>query len=113
MTTADEIAPEQLTSLIDSGEKPRIVDIRGSNAFADGHIPESENVPFAELPSAVEQFADDEHIVTVCPHGQASLQAVRLIRSFEGIENARVESLAGGLAAWDGELVSDDPEQPF
>lgn len=108
MTRADEITPEELATLLESGDTPRIIDLRGSRAFNSGHIPGSENVPFAHLPMEVEAFTDDEHIVTVCPHGQASLQAVRLLRSYEGITDARVESLAGGLSAWDGEL---EPEQ--
>lgn len=107
MTTPDEISAEELATLLGSDASPRIVDIRSSAAFAEGHIPTSENVPFAELPATVERFADDDHIVTVCPHGQASLQAVRLIRAYENIDDARIESLAGGLADWNGEIVAN------
>lgn len=101
---SDEITPDELESLLDGDEAIRVVDIRSSAAFERGHIPDSENVPFEELPRSVERFTDAERIVTVCPHGKASLQAVQLLRSAEAVDDATVESLAGGLEAWDGPL---------
>jgi rhodanese-related sulfurtransferase len=103
-TVSDEITPDELAGLLDADEPVRVVDIRSSAAFERGHIPDSENVPFEELPRRVEHFADTEHVVTVCPHGKASLQAAQLLRSAEAVDDATVESLAGGLEAWDGPL---------
>ena len=101
---SDEITPAELAALLDTDEPVRVVDIRSVAAFERGHIPESENVPFAELPQRVERFGDADHLVTVCPHGKASVQAAQLLRSAETVGDARVESLAGGLDAWDGDL---------
>jgi rhodanese-related sulfurtransferase len=103
----DEITPDELDALLDADEPVRVVDIRSSAAFERGHIPESENVPFEELPQRIESLADADHLVTVCPHGKASLQAVQLLRSAESIGDARVESLAGGLESWNGDLATD------
>ncbi|WP_435067570.1 rhodanese-like domain-containing protein [Haloplanus sp. C73] len=110
-----EISPDKVETLLTSDDRPRIIDIRSPGAFAQGHIPGSENVPFGDLPDRVEEFADSDHIVTVCPHGKASVQAARLIGSYEGTADATVESMAGGLDAWDGELETDGeaPESPF
>jgi rhodanese-related sulfurtransferase len=110
-----EISPDEVETLLTSDDRPRIIDIRSPGAFAQGHIPGSENVPFGDLPDRVEEFADSDHIVTVCPHGKASVQAARLIGSYEGTADATVESMAGGLDAWDGELETDGetPESPF
>ncbi|GAB3326098.1 rhodanese-like domain-containing protein [Haloplanus rallus] len=116
----DEIRPEDVESLLESDERPRVIDIRSPGQFARGHIPDSENVPFGELPDRIEEFADADRIVTVCPHGKASVQAARLIASYEGTADARVESMAGGLEAWEGPLETDDretdgetPDSPF
>jgi rhodanese-related sulfurtransferase len=98
-----EIDPDEVADRIDAGDPPTVVDIRSQRAFARGHIPGSRNVPMGEIPARVESLADADHIVTVCPHGQASVQAARLIDSFEGTD-ATVESMAGGLEAWDGPL---------
>ncbi|WP_247730492.1 rhodanese-like domain-containing protein [Halovivax limisalsi] len=105
-----ETTPDELADRLDRDDPVRIVDIRDPGSFASGHIPGSENVPFQELPRRVEGLADADHIVTVCPHGKASVQAARLVASYEGCTDARVESLAGGLEAWREryELVSDE-----
>lgn len=116
-----EVTAEELKELLDSGTPPRIVDIRSPGQFRRAHIPGSDNIPFAELTGRIEEFADAERVVTVCPHGQASVQAARLIGSFEGFEG-RVDSLKPGIEGWpydveaDGEPTTtrtEGPESPF
>lgn len=103
----DEISPAELESLLESGADVRIVDIRTKPAFDRGHIPGSEHMPMHSLSEYVPDLAGAETVVTVCPHGQASKQAVRLIVSYEGIDDeTRVASLEGGLEAWDDDLES-------
>jgi rhodanese-related sulfurtransferase len=112
-----EIDPEELAALLDEtadrdeaadgsegGEDLRIVDIRDQRAFDRGHLPGSECVPFPELTTRVEELAGASRIVTVCPHGIASRQAAQLIGSYAGIEDARVESLRGGVEAWQRDI---------
>jgi rhodanese-related sulfurtransferase len=101
-----EITPKEVEELLDGETPPRVVDIRSPSAFDRGHIPGSENIPFAELPRRVESLDGAGRIVTVCPHGKASVQAARLIKSYEGTADARVESMAGGLTEWPGEFES-------
>lgn len=121
-----EITPEEVERLLDDGADGasdadgadgtdggaggdvRVVDIRSPGAYARGHIPGSENVPFGELPDRVGTLTGSDRIVTVCPHGKASVQAAQLIGSFEGTTDATVESMAGGLDAWGGELEAGD-----
>jgi rhodanese-related sulfurtransferase len=115
-----EISADELRSLLDEGGDAnadghdgsatggdlRIVDIRNPESFARGHIPGSENVPAPELTDRVEELDDANRVVTVCPHGQASVQAARLVGSYQGVDGP-VESLDGGLEAWDGPIVTD------
>jgi rhodanese-related sulfurtransferase len=101
-----EVSTDDVTAALGE-DGVRVVDIREPSAFARGHIPGSENVPMSELTGRVESLAGADRIVTVCPHGQASQQAARLIKAYEGTADATVESMAGGLEAWDGALVSD------
>ncbi|GAB6860522.1 rhodanese-like domain-containing protein [Haloplanus litoreus] len=115
-----EITPDEVEALLESDDRPRVIDIRSPGAFGRGHIPGSENVPFGDLPDRIDEFADADRIVTVCPHGKASVQAARLISSYEGTGEARVESMAGGLDAWEGPLETDGaavdgetPDSPF
>ncbi|GAA0552275.1 rhodanese-like domain-containing protein [Halorubrum ejinorense] len=114
-----EIDPEELSSLLSergdgsADEPPRIVDIRDQRAFDRGHLPDSECIPFPELTSRIAELDGADRIVTVCPHGVASQQAAQLIGSYEGTADARVDSLRGGIEAWErevGELETTDAE---
>jgi rhodanese-related sulfurtransferase len=107
-----EISAEELQSLLEADEDVRIVDIRSPAAFERGHIPGSECIPFGDLPKSVDQLEGADRVVTVCPHGQASVQAANLIQSYEGLdEDARVESLADGITGWTGEVVGGDEDE--
>ncbi|TYL38297.1 rhodanese-like domain-containing protein [Natronococcus pandeyae] len=92
-----EISTEEVKELLDDDADVRIVDIRDEHSFGHSHIPDSENLPFHELSGRIEELEDADRIVTVCPHGEASVQAARLIGSYEGTADATVESMAGGL----------------
>lgn len=101
----DEISPDDLASLLEADADVRIVDVRTELAYDRGHIPGSEHMPLHAISEHVALLVGAETVVTVCPHGEASKQAVKLIRAYEGIdEETRVASLAGGLEAWDGDL---------
>ncbi|MFB6168208.1 MAG: rhodanese-like domain-containing protein [Haloferacaceae archaeon] len=115
-----EIDPDEVERLLASDDPPRVVDIRDPAAFERGHIPGSENLPFPQIPDRAADLAGEDLVVTVCPHGQASVQAARLIGSAAGVDG-RVESMRGGLAEWDGELAreaerasaDEGPDAPF
>jgi rhodanese-related sulfurtransferase len=107
----EEITAEELKSLLDADRDVRLVDIRNQNAFDQGHIPGSDNIPFAELPQRVEELDGNDHVVTICPLGESSIQAARLIESYEGTSDATVESLAGGLQGWEYGFASEENEK--
>lgn len=96
-----EVTPTELSELRDT-ENPRIIDIRSPVAFDRSRIPGSENIPFPELSGRIEELTGTDRIVTVCPHGKSSVQAARLIGSYEGT-TGRVESLESGLTGWEQE----------
>ncbi|SDJ75575.1 Rhodanese-related sulfurtransferase [Halovenus aranensis] len=103
-----EISADELQSLLED-DAATVVDIRNPMAFSHGHIPDSLNIPLESLPREVEQLRDADRVVTVCPHGKASVRAARLIASFEGFEG-RVDSLACGITGWDGPTTSEQDE---
>ena len=98
-----EIDADELRSKLET-ETARVVDIRSPGAFERGHIPGSENVPFPSLVDEVERFEGDDEVVTVCPKGKSSVQAARLIASYEGFDG-NVVSFEPGLSGWDGPLA--------
>lgn len=115
-----EITAAELKALLDDEDDVRLVDIRSRDAFDRGHIPSSDNIPFGMLPQRIEELDGEEHIVTICPLGESSVQAARLIGSYEGASDTTVESLASGLQGWEYALESntaaeanDEPNAPF
>jgi rhodanese-related sulfurtransferase len=115
-----EISPAEVQSLLSDDAAVTVVDIRSPAGFRRGHIPGSVNVPFRQLLDEVDRLADADRIVTVCPHGKSSVQAARLVASHENIDGATVESMAGGLDAWEYEFAektkeddTEGPEAPF
>lgn len=115
-----EISADELDAIL-GDDGVRVVDIRRRAAFEGGHIPGSECIPFQELPGAVDRLDGADRVVTVCPHGQASQRAARLVASYEGIDDgARVDSLACGIEGWPGDLEQSagsdegpEPDAPF
>ncbi|GAB3671308.1 rhodanese-like domain-containing protein [Halopiger thermotolerans] len=119
-----EISPDDVKDLLESDADVRIVDIRDENSFEHSHIPGSENVPFHELTDRIDELEDADRIVTVCPHGKASVQAAQLIGTYEGTADATVESMEGGLEKYgmkyglvredgDEDEESEPAESPF
>lgn len=103
-----EVTPEEIQSKLAEGEEVTVVDVRSPEQFAEGHVPDAVNLPLPELPRRVdERDWDAEEVVCVCPIGQSSIQAARLLGSYEGIDAEDVASMAGGYREWDGELESD------
>ncbi|MFB6138149.1 MAG: rhodanese-like domain-containing protein [Halobacteriaceae archaeon] len=111
-----EIAPAAVADLLATWrerESPAgyVVDVRPTEDFERYHIPGSVSIPFGRLPGSVERLAGAERVVTVCPHGVSSVGAARVVAGYEGLaDGATVKSMAGGLAAWEGELVDADGE---
>lgn len=98
-----EIEPESLREHLTTDDPPLLVDVSPAEAYERGHVPGSEHVPLPELPGEIERIAAADHVVTVCPHGLASAKAARIIGAYREFDGT-VESLAGGLEAWDGPL---------
>jgi len=104
----DEISPDELKAKLDE-EGVQVVDIRPPAQFEQGHIPGAINIPMSELPSRVDDVEWGDDVVVACPIGQSSVQAARLIDSFEGVsEDDDVRSMAGGYEEWEYELESGD-----
>ena len=105
-----EIDAASLEARLAGGEDdPLVIDIRSPGEFRREHIPGSRNVPLGDLPTRIEVVDGAEHVVTVCPHGEASIQAARLVSAYGGFDGT-VESLAGGLEAWAGPLSDGSAE---
>lgn len=104
----DEITSSELWSKIQDDDRVQIIDIRSEQEFVKGHIPGAINIPFNRFAQEVDKHNWDETIVVACPMGESSLQAARLLESYEGVtNNSNVINLAGGYNEWDYDLEQE------
>jgi rhodanese-related sulfurtransferase len=63
----------------------------------------------AELPRRVDEVEWGDDVVVACPIGQSSIQAARLIGSYEGVDDdSSVRSMAGGYDEWEYDLETEE-----
>jgi rhodanese-related sulfurtransferase len=88
-----------LRHLLDSGERPRILDVRTPAEFETVHIPGAYNVPLDQLREHRAELLDhlDEDVVLVCRSGARASQAGQSLAQ-AGLPNLRI--LDGGMLAW-------------
>jgi len=100
-TEVDHVTAEELADWIIQGDTEyRLIDLREEAAFAEYHIPTSENVPTSELLDY--PLLRNEKIVLYSDGGIHSAQAWMLLRAqrFQG-----VYILLGGLDSWIEEIL--------
>jgi rhodanese-related sulfurtransferase len=90
--------PQGVTNLMNR-ENAVVVDLREPNAYGDGHIVGSINIPAARLDSNLNKLEKykAQPIVLVCPVGQHSVKAMNKLKK-NGYDKVYV--LGGGLGAW-------------
>lgn len=107
----ERLSPEELREKRQDGEDVHVVDIRPEPAYAEGHIPGAENVPYVELADRIADVDWGEEVVLVCPVGKSSVQAGRILESYEGIDDDTVvASLDGGYDEWEYDLETGTGE---
>jgi rhodanese-related sulfurtransferase len=88
----------QVTQLLNRG-KATLVDVRGSDEFAAGHLRDAKNIPLADLASRIGELEKSKNrtVVLICESGARSDKAARQLAA-AGFGD--VVSLEGGLVAW-------------
>jgi molybdopterin/thiamine biosynthesis adenylyltransferase/rhodanese-related sulfurtransferase len=94
----EEIDPSEVHELLDEGVV--IVDVRGSEEAATGHLPGAKLVPRGHLESRIEGAVPDRSasVILYCASGVRSAYAARTMRDDLGYEN--VKSMTGGITLW-------------
>lgn len=97
------LMPQELVGLMNR-EGCVVVDVRSKNAFKDGHIIDSINLPAAFIQQRVSELASyqEKTIVVVAEQEMEALKAAKQI-SLEGYDDVKI--LKGGLKAWRDEKL--------
>ena len=89
------IAPNAAIALINNDAV--VLDLRGQEAYARGHITNAKHIPLEELDTRKETLDKSKPVVAVCDAGVSSNKAVASLR-LAGFESAY--GLKGGMNAW-------------
>jgi rhodanese-related sulfurtransferase len=91
------IDPQQAVKLINTDAV--VLDVRGPEAYAAGHVVGAKNIPFDELSanSAKVENMKSKPIVAVCQRGMTSTKAINELNKM-GCES--VYGIRGGMDAW-------------
>src|SRR5579863_874995 len=100
-----EISVQELEALRNANADFLILDVRNPDEYAlcnlDGLL-----IPFAELPSRLNELNPEQHIIIHCHAGGRSRRATEYLIQ-QGFKN--VQNLRGGITAWANEI---DPKMP-
>jgi rhodanese-related sulfurtransferase len=106
-----EVTPDEVKAKLDDGTT-QIIDIRQPKEFEHAHIPGAINVPMTDLPKRIDEIEWSDDVTVVCPIGESSVQAARLIGSYEGADADAVKSMKGGYDEWEYELETGAADSP-
>jgi NADPH-dependent 2,4-dienoyl-CoA reductase/sulfur reductase-like enzyme/rhodanese-related sulfurtransferase len=70
----------EAATAVPTNQGPYLVDVRTSEEFAAGHIPEAVNIPVDELRSRLGELPKDREIAAYCQVGQRGYLATRILR---------------------------------
>lgn len=98
--TNREISVSKTKELLESAERPLLLDVRNPWEYEICHIDGSQLLPLGQLPNRVAEVSRGRKIVVYCHHGQRSLMAAEFLRQ-EGYDAV---SMAGGIEDWAREV---------
>ena len=90
------ISTDELLPLLDSEERPFLLDVREEDEVAEWAIPGVYNIPLATLEARLEEVPLNAHVITICAMGTRALQGAEVLDRHG--RAARV--LDGGMHAW-------------
>src|SRR5271165_7124530 len=93
-----EVDPGEVGELLHEGAV--VVDVRGSEEFATGHLPGAISIPRGHLEQRIETYVPerDAPLILYCQSGIRSAYAARTLQDDLGYGN--VSSMVGGITLW-------------
>lgn len=94
-----QTTPPQLREALQSGEAPRVLDVRSDQEWESGHIEGALHIFGGDLPKRLEELPRNGHgLALVCGSGYRSTVAASVLER-AGFRNLR--NVTGGMGAWE------------
>jgi rhodanese-related sulfurtransferase len=93
-----EISNETVQSMLESGSKTVIVDVREPAEYAFNHIPGAISIPLGEIESRMNALDPSEELYVICRTGRRSGMACRQLSD----KGYRVSNVVPGMMEWTG-----------
>jgi adenylyltransferase/sulfurtransferase len=93
----EEISPEELVELLNSGMDFQLIDVREPHEFAIDNLG-AELMPLAGLGDFVDKISRDKMVVIHCQSGMRSQKAIQQLKEKYGFAN--LKNLTGGIGAF-------------
>lgn len=89
----------QTKKLIESNPNLKILDVRSSSEYRDGHIPGAANISYEDLEFDIEDFSPskEEPILIYCRTGRRSHLAIETLKE---LEYEKIYHIYEGLSDW-------------
>ncbi|HUC08136.1 MAG TPA: MBL fold metallo-hydrolase [Solirubrobacterales bacterium] len=88
----------ELARRLDGETGPQVLDVRNPGEYAEGHVPDSIHIPFAQLRDRLDELPRDRPIATICKAGKRSGLAASILQreGFAGV----IHVSRGNAATW-------------
>jgi hydroxyacylglutathione hydrolase len=96
----EAIGPEQLAERLEDDEPPVLLDVRGEDEYAAGHIAGSLHIPYGQLPRRLDELPRERVVATICKGGKRSGLAASVLQR-EGFNTVHIAR--GGVGTWQAE----------
>lgn len=102
--SSKEITPQQVAERLKNGESLKLLDVRETSEWVEGHVIGAKHIPLGQLLMRIDELHPEEEMIVMCLSGGRSGLACELLSE----KGYNVVNMAGGLSAWsDGFLVRE------
>jgi adenylyltransferase/sulfurtransferase len=105
-TSSWDIDVFALDDLLNSGNKPFLLDVREPHELEISQLPGAKNIPLGTLAARLSELDTAQEMVVFCKSGGRSQRALELLTS---VGFKKVKNLKGGINAWAQQIDSDLP----
>jgi rhodanese-related sulfurtransferase len=74
-----------------------VIDVRETDEFVSGHVPNAISIPLSTLPDRVDEFRHEGTVYVICQAGGRSMRACQYLAEYD-IHN--LVNIAGGTSGW-------------